>query len=336
VSHPFMPQPYYLVRQSRLSAPWPAPMGAYTAGIFDDTYRNMPSYIREDRIAGFGNDGYYSYGFGADGACMPPEEAAAALAPLVREICVSLAAQVPDLDLPWPVGKISVKDSVAKKPASDYVGPLTTAIQKAAAVNADIHPLVEQAASIAVEAILGGSIRSALAGVGVFTKIADEAVKQLPGGNICTPFRGINKEQMGLTGSEGGALVQKMIDSLCDNPNNINRMAECARWKAILPLVQGGMSIYDATQQVGHPDLIPRTAAYAPTSADTAALIASTRTRSLVGQRSFSFTREQPSVAPQSSVAPPETAGGGVAPKAAGGTVALLGAAALALLLLRR
>jgi len=78
---------------------------------------------------------------------------------------------------------------------------------------------------------------------------------------------------------------------------------------------------------------------YVPSSADTAALLASTRTRALIGQQSLNTSGirwEQP---PTGTVAPdatPAVTPTGAAPAASNKNMALIGAAALAALLLMR
>jgi len=349
VSHPFMPQPYYLVRQSRLSAPWPAPMGAYTAGIFDDTYLNMPDYIHEDRIAG---DGWYE-GYGQSGGssgfynvvasgvaqvptadgkvvsvdagpCTKAAEAAAKIAPYVRDALLKVTPA--SLDLPL-VGSVDVATKIRN---ADFVPALTKAINAVAAQNQEFQKAAPTIIYWGVTEIVGETVADLMNDAGLFQKAATEIMSQLPGGNICPPAF-----------DELGYAKQKR-DAYCRDPEAGNTVRSCEIWTKVVQLMEGGASLKDA--QVLAQGSVPafQTPAVKRLLSMLGAGVRAGYAIPVVGSlrttaSASALAKIAAGVSPTSYITP-ETAGGIVAPTAAaaGGTVALLGAAALALLLLRR
>jgi len=212
MSHPWMPQPYTFQRPGRLTAPQPDAMGDYTqegraAGIFDDNGYATPTYVRDGRdgvnglgiiIAGYSGlggcgrrgrrHGYYSYsGFGADSACMLPEEAAAVLAPLVKN---ALVAAMPDVSF---LG-FNPKQKFAGMSDSEFVGPLTKVIRKIAEKDSEITPILATAiywcATEIAKLALGDSMGERAADLindgGYYDRAAEWIVKNgVPGGQIC-------------------------------------------------------------------------------------------------------------------------------------------------------
>ena len=299
MSHPYMPQPYYLVRQSRLSAPWPAPMGAYTVGVFDDTYRNIPSYIHEDRIAGFGRDGWYE-GYGAFGAdapgCMQPEQAAAMLLTLAKSATtgVIIPSNVGGLPIPKVGGKpvaqlLEEMQSVLAPLLTEGIVELANAVKSGGDVQAAFETWLEHTIYMVATHALGEFVADRANDVGAWGLLARESRKFLTGDMI----------------QQTTALFQ----NICTEPVYTEAPAavEAPTTLTSAQLAQIRRT-FAAYQQQG--SLLSKTAVQ-PITARVAAPVVK---KPVVG------------------IAQPQAKSAA----AGGGTVAILGAAALALLLLRR
>ena len=291
-----MPQPYYLVRQSRLSAPWPAPMGAYTAGIFDDTYRNIPSYIHEDRIAG---DGWYE-GYGAFGAdvpgCMQPEQAAAMLLTLVKSVTtgVIIPSNVKGLPIPKlggkPVEKLLEEIQTVLAPLlTKGIVELANTVKSGGDVQAAFEAWLEHTIYMVATHALGMKLADIANDVGAWGLLARESRKFVTGDMIqqtTSLFQNICTESV-YTEAPAAAEAPTALTSA--------QLAEIRR-------------TFAAYQQKG-------------------SLLSKTAVQPIIGRVAA------PVAKPVVGIAQPQAK---PAAAAGGGTVALLGAAALALLLLRR